>query len=209
MLYKALLNSSMQAKFLFCAAYSTNTFPLYPSKYELELQNISSYLTLPTSMLGSPTFERQLCSLSFFLSVTWTQGADLTPGPQPHVISQTQLHVGQWGCTAFGDKFHVAAFSPTNTKVPHSYTDARCHSLSHSVTCCNKCVPITWPCWALLRCSVRKAGYPENDFCLIIHCFTQYALHISVFYHLFCPCLEQLAEQQYPQRKQDARSCSS
>ena len=50
MLYKALLNSCVQAKFLFCAAYSTKIFPLYPLRYELELQKISSYLTLPTHL---------------------------------------------------------------------------------------------------------------------------------------------------------------
>lgn len=67
MLYKAPLNSCVQVKFLFCAAYSTKIVPFYPSRYVVELKNISSYTTLPTFMLGAPTFETYFFSLSSFL----------------------------------------------------------------------------------------------------------------------------------------------
>lgn len=62
---QALLNSCVQAKFLFCAAYSTRIVPFYPLKYVLELKTISSYATLPTFMLGAPTFETYFFSLPF------------------------------------------------------------------------------------------------------------------------------------------------
>lgn len=89
-----------------------------------------------------------------------------------------------FACSAVhGDMFHVAALSPTPTKVSHPCTDAHCHRLSHLVMYCNKCVPphhMGEPCWALLHCLVRKAEYPEK-WHLLICCFRWHTCKFRYF----------------------------
>lgn len=129
----------MQAKFLFRAAYTTKIFPLYPLRYEVELQKISSYLTLLQLCWDVPHLKGSSAALLLFCDLDTT----VWPGSRAPAtcIWQTQIHIRQWGYIVFGDMFHVAALSPTRTKVSHPCTDAHGHGLSHLVICCNKCVP--------------------------------------------------------------------